>query len=62
VQSYEEIHGTAIRHKTLKWPVYLSLWMISYYYHSVASVLTLVDGTQFMMLVIYQFQDSLSVW
>jgi len=35
--------------------------MISYYYHSVASVLTLVDGTQFMMLVIYQFQDSLSV-
>jgi hypothetical protein len=35
--------------------------MISDYYHSVATALTLVDGTQLMVVVIYQFQDSLSI-
>ena len=60
-QSYKEIHGAAIIHKTLKWPMYLSLWMISDFYHSVATVFTLVDGTRLMMAGIYQFQDSVSV-
>jgi hypothetical protein len=35
--------------------------MISDFYHSAATVFTLVDGTQLMMAGIYQFQDSVSV-
>jgi endonuclease/exonuclease/phosphatase (EEP) superfamily protein YafD len=35
--------------------------MISDFYHSVATVFTLVDGTQLMMAGIHQFQDSVYV-